>query len=236
MLFDYSPGSWFSPEQSLARAREKGRVESSWDIIETAGKPVLTYRQGSWLRLDPLERPYDIVHPTGRKIAAYLTDSPSILTLPDHMPGVQAVTCLLGMIPPQLMELFIRKGQRVVRGEIGWEAAAVDYFETAVADGQRWLTMPPDYPSGWLMWVVASGHKAGRPARHICWPSMFVNWTTVPLVITTLRILRGEVPLHGVLQSEACFTLESFLDEAEMYVSPEDRGKPLLNERFDWLS
>jgi hypothetical protein len=152
------------------------------------------------------------------------------------MPGVQTVTCLLGMVPPQLMELFIRKGQRVARGEIGWEEAAVDYFETAVADGQRWMTVPPDYASGWWMWVIASGLKDGRKARYICWPSMILSWTSVPLVITALRILRGQVPLHGVCQSEACFELTSFLKEAEKHVRPEHRGEPLFNERFDWLS
>ena len=45
MLFDYTPSSYFSPEQSLARAREKGRVETSWDILETAGAPILTYNE-----------------------------------------------------------------------------------------------------------------------------------------------------------------------------------------------
>jgi saccharopine dehydrogenase-like NADP-dependent oxidoreductase len=235
MLFDYSPGNYYSPEQCLIRAREKGRVETSWDIIETAGEPVLTYRTGRWVRLDPLEHPFDILHPSGKKITAYLMDSPSILTLPGHLPGVQTVTCLLGMIPPQLMKLFIQKGQRVTIGEIDWEEAAMEYFETAVEDKQRWLSTPPDYPSGWGMWVIASGYKGGRKAHYLCWPSMFLSWTCVPLVIVTLRILRGEVSLHGVLQSEACFELESFIDEAKKYVREDHRGKPLLNERFDWL-
>ena len=235
MLFDYTPGSFFAPAQSLARARARGRVETSWDILETAGEPVQTYCQGNWICRDPLEHPIDVPHPSGKTITAYLTDSPGILTLPGHLPGVQTVTCLLGMIPPQLMALLIQKGKRVTNGEIGWEAAAIDYFETAVADKQRWLTVPPGYPSGWWMWVTASGTKEGRKAQVMCWPSMFVNWTAVPLVIGALRILRGEVPLHGVLQSEACFGLRSFLDEAQKYVRPEHLGQPLLNERFRWL-
>ena len=70
MLADYTPGEYFSPEQSLARAREVGRVETSWDIIETAGEPVLTYSAGSRIRLDPLENPIDVRHSSGNEIPA----------------------------------------------------------------------------------------------------------------------------------------------------------------------
>ncbi len=235
MLADYTPGNYFSPDQSLTRAHAVGRVETSWDVIETAGEPVLTYRAGRWIHLDPLENPIDVHHLSGKKITAYLTDSPSILTLPDHLPGVQTVTCLLGMIPPQLMNLFIQKSQRIARGELDWRGAALDFFKSAVADKERWLTSPHGYPRGWGMWVVAEGYKDGRKARFLCWPSMILNWTTVPLIITALRILRGEVSQFGVFPSEACFDLVSFFDEASKYVPEEHRGKSLLNERFDWL-
>lgn len=234
-LFDHSPGDYFSPDQSLARARAMGRVETSWDLIETAGEPILTYRTGSYVRLDPLENPVEVIHPSGSKITGYLIDSPSIFTLPYYLPGVQTVTCLLGMIPPQLMELFIQKGQRIARGETDWRGAALDYFETAVADKERWLKSPASYPRGWWMWAIAEGHKEGRKVRYLCWPSMNLDWTTVPLIIVALRILRGEVSQHGVLPTEACFELGSFLDEASKYTREEHHGKPLLNERFDWL-
>ncbi len=86
------------------------------------------------------------------------------------------------------------------------------------------------------MWVVAEGYKKQRNVRYMCWPSMIINWTTVPLIITALRILREEVSQHGVLPSEACFDLVSFFDEASMYIPEEHRGNPLFNERFDWLN
>jgi hypothetical protein len=234
-LFDYTPGNYFSPEQSLARARELGRVETSWDLMETAGEPIMTYREGSWARLDPLENPVEVIHPLGSKITGYLTDSPSIFTLPNYLPGVKTVNCLLGMIPPHLMELFIRKSQRIARGETDWSGAALDFFETAVADKDHWLTPPAGYPSGWWMWAVAEGQKEGRKARYLCWPSMVLDWTNVPLIIVALRILEGEVSQYGVLPTEACFELNSFIDEASKYVSEEHQGKPLLNERLDWL-
>ena len=187
------------------------------------------------MHLEPLENPIDILHPSGNHVTAYLLDSPSILSLPFHLPGVKSVNALLGMIPPQLMELFIQKSQRIARGETDWTGAAIDFFETAVADKERWQTTPPGYPSGWWMWALAEGHKEGRKARYLCWPSMVLDWTTVPLVIVSLRILRGDVSVHGVLSPEACFELRSFFEEAARYLREEHHGRSLLNERFDWL-
>ena len=234
-LFDYTPGNYFSPYQSLARARELGRVETSWDLIETAGEPIVTYRTGSWMRLDPLENPVEVIHPLGSTITGYLTDSPSIFTLPYYLPGVQTVTCMLGMIPPQLMELFIKKSQRIMRGETDWSGAAMDFFETAVEDEEQWFISPAGYPSGWWMWAVAEGQKEGRKARYLCWPSMILDWTAVSLIIIVLRMLRGDVSQYGVLPAEGCFELTTFLDEASKYIFEEHQGEPLLNERFDWL-
>jgi hypothetical protein len=195
----------------------------------------MTYREGTWIRLDPLENPVEVIHPTGSKITGYLTDSPSTFTLPYYLPGVKTVNCLLGMVPPQLMELFIQKSQRIAGGETDWSGAALDFFETAVADKDYWLVAPASYPSGWWMWAVAEGQKGGRKARYLCWPSMVLDWTAVSLVIVALRILRGEISQHGVLPTEACFELGSFLIEASKYIPKEHQLKPLLNERFDWL-
>jgi hypothetical protein len=234
-LFDYTPGNYFSPVQSLERAREFGRVETSWDIIETAGEPVMTYRDGSWMHLEPLENPIEVIHPLGSKIIGYPSDSPSALTLPHYLQEVGTITCLLGMNPPQLMELFIKKGQRVAAGETDWSGAALDFFETAAANKDHWLRTPVSYPMGWWMWAVAEGQKEGRKARYLCWPSMNLGWTNTSLIIIVLRILRGEVSQHGVLPAEACFELGSFIDEASKYIPEKNRGKPMLNERFDWL-
>jgi hypothetical protein len=234
-LFEYTPGNYFSPVESLERARELGRVESSWDLIETAGEPIATYRDGSWTRLDPLENPVQVIHPSGSEITGYLTDSPCTFTLPRYLPGVKTVTCLLGMVPPQLMALFIQKSQRIAERETDWSGAALDFFETAVADKEHWLTPPANCPKGWWMWAVAEGQKEGRKARYLCWPSMVLSWGLIPLIIVALRILRGEVSQHGVCPTEACFELGSFLDEASKYLPDNHQGEPLLNERFDWL-
>jgi len=85
------------------------------------------------------------------------------------------------------------------------------------------------------MWAVAEGQKEDRKARYLCWPSMILDWTTITLIIVALRIVRGEISQHGVFPTEACFELGSFLDEASQYIPENHQGKPLLNERLDWL-
>jgi saccharopine dehydrogenase-like NADP-dependent oxidoreductase len=236
MSFDISAGSYYSPEQSLARARELGHVDPSWeDPLENARGPVLTFRAGYWIRVEPDENPIEIVHPSGYRIIAYPVDSTDSVTLPPSLPGVKTVSSLFSFIPPQLNELYLRQGRRIAAGETDPAGATLAFLEEAVADKERRLTNPPGYPSGYMMWVVATGRKNGRQVRYLCWPEFILDWTNVPLVIIALRLLRGEVSMHGVLPPQACFTLASFFEEASWYVSGEHRGKPLLNERFEWL-
>ena len=237
LSFDVSsPEGYFSPEQSLARARELGHVDPSWeDPLENARGPVMTYRAGHWMRVEPDENPIDIVHPSGYKMVAYPVDSLDSITLPPSLPGVKTVSSLFSFIPPQLNELYLRQGRRIAAGETDPAGATLAFLEEAVANKEHWLSKSPGYPSGYLMWVVATGRKNGRQARYLCWPEFILDWTNVPLVIVALRLLRGEVSMHGVLPPQACFTLASFLEEASWYMSEEYRGKPLLNERFEWL-
>ena len=63
-LFDYNPGHDCLPVQSLERARQRGRFETNWDSIETAGEPLKTYHEGSWACLDPLMNPVNVIHPS----------------------------------------------------------------------------------------------------------------------------------------------------------------------------
>jgi len=235
-LFDISPGNYYSPEQSLARARELGHVETSWeDPLECARGPVLTYRSGRWIRVEPSENPIDVVHPSGYRITAYPADLPETVTLPHYLPGVNNISILFSMSPPPLNELWLQQGRRIAGGETDPAGAALAFMETAVSDRERWLSRPLGYPSGYLMWANATGRKNGRQARHMCWPALGWDWTTVSFTVSALRILRGQVARRGVLPPEACFDLASFLKDAAQYVSDEHRGKPLLEERLEWL-
>ncbi len=234
--FDYSPGGFFSPGNFLARVHKHGRVETSAvDIMESARGPVKIYRAGNWLSIEPIEGPMEIFHPAGTMITAYPLDASEAVTLPDYLPGVRNISVLMSFVPPPLNELILQHGHRMVKDEIDPASAIVAFYEAALADKECWLATPHGYPGGWWMWAGVTGRKNGRKARYLCWPAMFLDWTSVPLIIVALRILRGEVSMHGVLPPEACFELESFFEEVAKYVGEEHRGKPLLIERFDWL-
>jgi saccharopine dehydrogenase-like NADP-dependent oxidoreductase len=236
MLFDYSPGGFFSPEEFLARAHQKSTLETSGiDMIEAGSGPVWTYRGGRPVQIEPIEHPMKVVHPSGTTITAYPIDTVESVTLPRYLPEVDYLSTLFSIIPPQLTELYIQQSGRVAKGELDPAQALVTFYEEALADKDRWLSSTVGYPVGWWMWATATGLLNGRKARYICWPSFLLDWTNVPLVIVALSILRGEVSLHGVFPPEACFKLKPFMEEAAKYMEKEHREKPLLNERFDWL-
>lgn len=233
--FDYSPGNYYSPEKSLERVRTSGRLETSWDSIDSAAEPVPTYQNGRWQDVNPVEHPSSIFHPSGHELTAYPVDAPFTCTLPASLPGVKMSQTLLSFNPPALTTLFVEKAQRIARGETDWVGATIDYMETAVMEKDRYFTAPENHPAGWWMWATATGVKDRHKVRYTCWPSMFINWTSVPLVITALGILRGNIQNKGVFTSDPGMTLESFLAETVRYVPEEHLGEPLLHERIDIL-
>jgi saccharopine dehydrogenase-like NADP-dependent oxidoreductase len=236
LMFDYSPGGFFSPEEFLARARQKGQIETSGiDLMEGAMGPVWMTRAGRLRLIEPVDHRMEVLHPLGKSVVGYPTDTVESVSLPRYLPGVKNISSLMCLVPPPLNELFVQQGQRISEGEIDPSGAMWAFFEAALEDSQRWLTTPPGYPTGWWMWATAAGSKNEQKTRYMCWPEMIVDWTNVPLVIIAMQILRGEVPEHGVMPPEACFNLVSFFEEAAKYVPEEHRGKPLFNDRFDWL-
>jgi hypothetical protein len=231
---DQSAGTPRYSEPCLAQYCASGRVDTCWDLLEIAAGPVPLYDKGHWIDVDPQYRPLHIFHPSGREITAYPVDLPYTHTLPRCLPRAKSITTLFSLNPPALSTLFVEKAQRIARGETDWAGATMDYLETAVRHKEHYyLTVPEGHPPGAWIWATASGVKDGRTVRYTCWPSMFVDWTSVPLIIIALRILRGDVSMHGVFTAEACFTLSSFLAEVAKYVPEEHRGEPLLNERID---
>ncbi len=236
MQFDYSPGGFFSAEKVLARAKEQNHVDNSGvDLMETAVAPVCTYRNGRPMRIEPIANPIQYEHPLGGTITAYPNDSVESVTLPRYLPGVNNYSSSVILFPPPLNELYIQLGQQIASDESDPAGALVSFYEAILEDKDRWLVNPSGFPGGWWMWAVATGYKNGRKARYFCWPSMYLDWTSTGLIITALRILNGDVAMHGVFPPEACFELGSFFEEAVQFVPEEHRDKALLHERFDWL-
>ncbi len=214
--------------------RKTGRVDASWQVIVSwASGPVRIYRDERWIAIDPLENGADIAPPEGGTVTAYPVATTEPITLPRYLPGVQSVSSVFALSPPQLNTLHFREAQRISRGELTIRDATRSFLETVGTDPDHWLRT--SYVPDWRTWVVATGRKDGRRARYTCWPVRLPHFTSIALTIATVRMLKGEVSTRGVLPPEACFEPMPFFEEAAQYAREEDRGKPLLGESWEWL-
>lgn len=230
------PGFLTDLPQAVERLRSTGHVDATLlGTIYLASMPVRAYRNGAWIELDAWKNPVEMTLPDGETVTGYPASFAESLTLPRHLPGVQSVTSLLSYFPQQLNELRFREGQRIAREGLSPVEAARSFLETIVADPDRWLQAPAKFPHVWGTWVVATGWKNGRRARYAWWPLGPLYSTSIPLTVAALRILRGEVSARGVLPPEGAFEPASFFEEAAKHAKDEDRGKPLIGERFEWL-
>lgn len=229
-------GFWHIQEWPLDELRRTGRVGALWQAaLNLASGPIRIYSDSRLIATDPAENPIDVTLPVGGIVTAYPVSVPEPITLPRYLPGVRSVASVWSFFPPQVNDLYLHEGRRISRGELTPVEAAKSFLETILADPDRWLKTSEGSPSGSMVWVAATGWKAGRRARYTCWPVRLPTSISIPLIVATLRILRGEVSARGVLPPEACFEPMSFFQEAASYAKDEDRGKPLLGERFEWL-
>ena len=235
-LFDHmATMGTLSPEPALARARESGQVDTSFqDILLIAQGPAITYREGRWVRVQPMENPVEVDLPSGQTVTAYPVSTSEPVTLPRYLPGVKNVSTLFSFFPPQLNELYFHHGRRIAEGEIDPAGAGLSFLEEVVADQARWLSGPTGFPTGWTMWVTATGLKDGRRVRYSCWPHALPTSTNGALVACTLRILSGQVDRHGVLPPEACLEPQAFFADV-VKVRPSTTEGPLLGETLQYL-
>ncbi len=232
---------WFGPpylSEALNLLRETGHVDTSVrGILKILSEAFSMYRDGRWITVDPLENPLEVPLAKHGTVPAYPLGTSEGITLPRHLPGVGSVSTVLVVSPPQLQELISREAWRIRREGLGAAGAATSFLKTIEEDPDGWLKMPEGVPPPppWTMSVTATGWKRGRRARYTCWPDGLPSSTSIPLTVATLKILRGEVSVRGVLPPEACFEPMPFFEETAGYAAEEDREKPLLGESLEWL-
>jgi hypothetical protein len=223
------------PDQMLRDAVDElgrsGRVDPSWQLVlNNIRGPVRVYRDGSWALVDPLAHGVDVESPQGSTLTAYPVASPEQITLPRHLSRIRNVSCVCGVSPPEMSQLVHYEAGQVALGGSSVQEATRSFLEVVGSDRERWLG---GSAPGWDMWLVTTGQKDGRRARHTCWP-IGVAYTSVPLAVAAFRILRGEVSVRGVVAPETCFEPASFFEEMTRYIQPEDRDKPFYGERMEW--
>jgi len=216
--------------EAVSELGKSGRVDSSWELVmSNVSGPVRVYRDGSWIVVDPLDHGVEITSPQGVTVTAYPCANPEQITLPRYLPRIRNVSCVCGVSPPEMSQLVHSEAQRISRGEVSVKEATRSFLKIVGSDQEHWLK---GSAPGWDMWLVTTGMKDGRQARHTCWP-ISVAYTSIPLAVAAFRVLRGEVSVRGVVPPEACFEPKSFFEEVARYVQAEDRDKPFYGERME---
>ena len=210
----------------------------------TAPPPFVAYEGGQWVNIDAVQNGMEIPLAGGGTVTGYPYRilPPVWGNLPREIGSVSPVELWFSPFPPQLHDLLRGHALRVSEGEVDAETAVNSLFETLESDPGRWLTPPDDFIPLSLDWVTAVGRKEGRAARYSSWLASEVcternglAFTSVPLVIAVLRILRGEVQERGVMHAEATCEPMPFFDEvAPLLPDPPPDGR-LIGESFQWL-
>lgn len=219
--------------EAVDELRRSGRVDPSWQVVmNNVASPVRVYRNGSWAMINPLDHGVEVRSPLGSTATAYPAANPEQIILPRYLSGLRSASCVCSITPPELSALVHQEAQRISRGELTIKDATRSFLDVVDSDPGRWLKGDA---SGWDMWLVVIGVKNDRRCRYTCWPIRIAG-TGIPLAVAALRILRGEVPVRGVVPPEACFEPMSFFREVALCMPTEDRDKALYGEATEWLA
>jgi saccharopine dehydrogenase-like NADP-dependent oxidoreductase len=230
--------------ESLTDIEASGRVSGALQaVLHYCSGPIKTYRDGAWVTVQAFQEEGLLPSPGGEPATAHIFGTSEVITLPRYLPDLRSVTALAGVSPPPANELFQRQTERIARGEIDEERAAIDFFTALATEPERWLAGNRD-PELRLNAVVAEGVKDGRRAR--C--SATINWnletlearegigTAGPLALAALDICAGSLPQRGVCPPEACFEPSEFLArlKADFDLFDPTRDQ-ILTSRLEWL-
>ena len=229
-------GYLFSAEPHVQELRETGHVSATWEtILKFASGMVRTYRDGRWIEVNAFESGVEVVLPqTGSVATAFPVATPEPITLSRYLSGVKTVTTLIGLIPPELNDLWREQARLIAAGDVDPSQASRSLLEAVSDDPGRLLGRPMGLPSV-PAWLIALGIKQGRRARYACWPTAWWMSTGAVIAVAALKILRGEIGKVGVLPPEACFDPMSFFSEVARYGAEQAPGGKLLGESFQQL-
>ncbi len=206
----------------LNTIRSEGHVDASLQATLNASTgQIRTFAEGHWVDEPALGRSVSVVLSTGQAFTAYPLGWAEPITLPHSIPGLQYVTSLVNLLPPQINDLMRAEAFGIAAGRLGPREATIDMLESLSIDPSRWLSRPAGMMVG-ALFAIVRGVRQGVPAT--C--SVLPNWnyrsgpewldgfgTGAPAAVAALRILRGEVHCKGVMGPEACFDPLSFFAE-----------------------
>jgi hypothetical protein len=217
--------------------REAGRVSTGWRMfMKWCTPPFHAYRAGELVTVKNKTEEIQIAIPGNGEIPAVLVGSTEAFTIPRFVPEIQRVSTLFSWFPFPLNGIYRELGERVAKGELDESQAVLAFLDQVLSQEGRGQPVP----SGLLMgtrWAQAIGTKDGKRASYTCWPAGWFrpNPTPVALTLATLKILSGEIGIHGVLTPESCLDpLPFFKEVARQQLKTDEPGR-LLNEAWQTL-
>jgi hypothetical protein len=251
-IFNFSSGrelpprQWLEdPQESLVELLEyKSFLACTLQMLQQHGSSkIRAYHDGLWDDIDPIKSGLEVPLAQGNTTTGYpyFSGNDSWGMLPRDLARLSPAEVWFSPLPPQLDSLLREQSLRILEGKVDSDTAVNTFYESVESDPHHWLTLPEDFVPIAKIWVRAVGHKDGRAAQHACWftaPMWDVNGyflTSVALVASVFKILRGEVQAQGIMLAEKAFEPQSFFEEVvALLPKPLPDGK-LINESFKWL-
>lgn len=251
-IFNFSSGRELSPRQWLENPQEslvelleyKSFLAWALQMLQQHGSSkIRAYHDGQWDDIDPIKNGFEVPLAQGNTTTGYpyFSGNDSWGMLPCDLAKLSPAEVWFSPLPPQLDSLLREQSLRILERKVDSDTAVNTFYATVESDPQYWLTIPDDFVPIAKVWVRAVGYKEGQAAQHTCWftaPMWDVNGyflTSVALVASVFKILRGEVQAQGIMLAEKAFEPKSFFEEViALFPEPLPDGK-LINESFKWL-
>ena len=224
------------PGKAASEMRRTGRVNASWEtIMNWAGGRVCIFRNGKLIDVDPSKHQGRVDFPGAENAIFFPVGGTEVVTIPRFLKGVESVSFMMSVYPPEVSGLYLNLADRIRRKEIDPGEATI-LFHEGVATKLKEENDPPTWKEPDVnLRAVATGMKDGRRMRCSYWPSWHWMNASSALAVAAQRILRGDIKERGILAPEACFEPMDFFQETALLVSKDSQKKGLLMESFEEL-
>ena len=205
------------------------------------GKSVLSYRNGTWTEVDPVEHGVDIPLLSGGDTIAH----PACGQIPTGALPQQASVPTAQFRFSGFTRSFDR--QRRAHAEKCSTAETSNEIPTGLINRlmdhpDEVLPHPNDYTERLPFWVSAFGTKNEWPARYTVWLTKevltrgnLITLNAAPLVASALAILNGEIDFSGIRPVEDVFEFTEMLARIHRYLPDRLPQEHVFGRRLDFL-
>ena len=243
---ELTPQTWQNDPMKSIKFIKEFRSYFMW-LMETQQKEGLRtlkhFKEKKWLDSNPIKDGVQIPQVEGNTIKAYPFISTEDIwgTLPRDLGKSLPVMVCFSPFPPKFHDVIRKQSIAMLEGSIDAETAVNNMYEIAESDPNNYLALTDGSLNIPKMWVSVAGYKDGRAARNSCWftaPMWNVGGyylTSVVLALSAIKLLSGEIKVHGVIAAEDAFDTNTFFDDLAAMLPEVQSAEMLINESFEKL-